>query len=211
MENKIKVSVVLPLYKNERYLEQCINSVVNQTLKDIEIILCDKMASTRVKEIIDNFAKKDPRVKILSFKDNGYGASVNRGINFATGEYISIVESDDFIDENMLEEMYNYGKNLNSDVVKSSFWDYKESGNRSEYPMTDFLDSILPHDKNFTINEYPQLLSTHASIWAALYKRQFLLNKNIKVLSFTNSIDILKSIDIGFDSFVNEITLSRKN
>ena len=121
MEKKVKVSAILPLYKNEKYLAQCIDSVVNQSLKDIEIILCDKKASPKVTEIINSFADRDSRIKILSFADNGYGASVNRGIKAATGEYIAIIESDDFISSTMFEEMYNYAKQLDSDVVKCTF------------------------------------------------------------------------------------------
>lgn len=194
MEKKVKVSAILPLYKNEKYLAQCIDSVVNQSLKDIEIILCDKKASPKVTEIINSFADRDSRIKILSFADNGYGASVNRGIKAATGEYIAIIESDDFISSTMFEEMYNYAKQLDSDVVKCTFFGYQDNGQKNEYPMTDYLDSILPKNRNFTIKEYPQLLSVHASIWAALYKRKFLLEKSIKVVEANGA----GYVDVGF-------------
>lgn len=113
-----KVSVIIPVYKVEKYLVQCLDSIVGQTLKDIEIIIVDEGDKDACRYIIDHYEQADKRVIAIHEKNGGYGASVNKGFDIAKGEYIGIVESDDFIAPEMYEEMYNYAKKLDADVVK---------------------------------------------------------------------------------------------
>lgn len=107
-----KISVIVPIYKVEKYLVQCIDSILNQTLKDIEVILVDEGDRDACRFIIDHYEQNDKRVKAIHEKNGGYGASVNKGMEIAVGEYISIIESDDFIEPTMYEEMYKKLKNL---------------------------------------------------------------------------------------------------
>lgn len=93
-----KISVIVPIYKVEKYLVQCIDSILNQTLKDIEVILVDEGDRDACRFIIDHYEQNDKRVKAIHEKNGGYGASVNKGMEIAVGEYISIIESDDFIE-----------------------------------------------------------------------------------------------------------------
>ena len=113
-----KVSVIVPVFKVERYLAQCLNSIVNQTLEEIEIIIVDEGLEDRCREIIDFYEKTDPRVVAPHKNNGGYGASCNLGMEMAKGEYIAIVESDDWVESEMYEEMYKYAKALDADVVK---------------------------------------------------------------------------------------------
>ena len=106
-----KVSVIIPVYKVEKYLMQCVESVLNQTLEDIEVFLIDEGDLDECRAIIDMYvfgAKKDERVRGIHYKNGGYGASVNRGLELAKGEYVFILESDDFIKNETLEELYGY-------------------------------------------------------------------------------------------------------
>ena len=115
---KIKVSVIVPVYNVEKFIDKCLNSLVNQTLKEIEIIVVNDGSSDNSQKIIDEYVKKYPN-KIKSFiKENGgQGSARNMGLEKAVGEYISFVDSDDWLDLNTLEKMYNLAKKDKSDIV----------------------------------------------------------------------------------------------
>lgn len=119
-----KVSIVIPIYNVERYLRQCLDSVVNQTLKDIEIICVDDGSTDSSPDIIKEYVDKDPRVKVITKPNSGYGNSMNRGFDMAEGEYIGIVESDDYADPDMFEKLYEVASANDLDVVKSGFYFY---------------------------------------------------------------------------------------
>ena len=119
-----KVTVVVPIYNVEKYLRQCLDSIVNQTLKDIEIIFVDDGSTDSSQKIIQAYMDKDSRVKVITKPNSGYGNSMNRGFDMAEGEYIGIVESDDYADPEMFEEMYNVDSSNQLDVVKSGFYYY---------------------------------------------------------------------------------------
>ena len=120
------VSVVIPVYNVEKYLERCLDSVVKQTLENIEIIVVNDGSKDNSLDIIKEFAAKDSRVKLIDKPNSGYGNSMNRGFDAALGEYIGIVESDDFIREDMFEKLYALTLNGSVDVVKGNFFDYYE-------------------------------------------------------------------------------------
>ena len=100
------------------------DSVVNQTLKDIEIICVDDGSTDSSAAICDEYAAKDSRIKVVHKPNAGYGHSMNRGLENATGEYIGIVESDDFAELDMFENLYNLAKQNDADIVKSDFYLY---------------------------------------------------------------------------------------
>ena len=124
MSSNPKVSIVVPIYNVEKYLRQCLDSIVNQTLKDIEIICVDDGSKDSSPEIIEEYVKKDSRVKVITKENSGYGNSMNRGFDMATGEYIGIVESDDYADPDMFEKLYDIAKKNDLDIVKSGFYFY---------------------------------------------------------------------------------------
>ena len=105
-----KISVIIPVYKVEKYLDKCIQSVVNQTFTDLEIILIDDGSPDRCPEICEQWAKKDSRIVVIHKKNGGLSDARNAGLNIATGEFISFVDSDDWIAKNMYEIMLNYLK-----------------------------------------------------------------------------------------------------
>lgn len=102
-----KVSVVVPIYNVEKYLRECLDSLVGQTLKEIEIICVDDGSTDSSKEIIREYMQKDTRVKMIAKeKNSGYGNSMNQGFDMASGEYVGILESDDFAEPAMFEKLY---------------------------------------------------------------------------------------------------------
>ena len=115
MEN-VKVSVIVPVFNTEKYLKKCVDSILNQSLKNIEIIFIDDGSNDNSLGILEEYAKIDKRIKIISKLNEGQGVARNIGIKSAIGEYIAFVDSDDFIQINMLEKLYSYSKNKNLDI-----------------------------------------------------------------------------------------------
>ena len=101
-----KVSIIVPIYGVEKYIKQCLDSIINQSLEDIEIILIDDGSKDNCPAIIDDYASKDTRIIAIHKENGGYGAANNVGLSIATGEYIGIVEPDDYIDKHMFG-LYN--------------------------------------------------------------------------------------------------------
>ena len=115
---KIKVSVIVPVYNVEKFIDKCLDSLVNQTLKEIEIIVVNDGSPDNSQKIIDEYVKKYPdKVKSFIKENGGQGSARNLGMEKAKGEYISFVDSDDWIDLEALEEMYNLAKTEKSDIV----------------------------------------------------------------------------------------------
>ena len=130
-DNDIKVSVVVPVCNVEEYVEQCLRSLMNQTMGEIEIICMDDGSTDSSGVILDRLAKEDNRI-LVTHKDNtGYGDTMNQGISLARGEYIGIVESDDFAEADMFKKLYAEAIANDADIVKCNFNTfYTNSGER---------------------------------------------------------------------------------
>ncbi len=124
-----KISVVMPIYNAHDYLRNCLDCLINQTLKDIEIICVDDESTDDTPQILHDYAEKDDRIKVIRQKNGGAGAARNNGMEYATGEYLSILDCDDFFELDMLEKSYQAAKNKNLDIVTfgCDFYD-NESG-----------------------------------------------------------------------------------
>ena len=112
-----KVSIIIPVYNVEEYLEKCLNSVINQTLTDIEIICINDGSTDNSLLILENFARNDKRIIILNQENKGQSAARNNGLKIATGEFIGFVDSDDWIDLNYYEVLYNFAKKHEADIA----------------------------------------------------------------------------------------------
>lgn len=124
-----KVSVLVPIYNVERYLSQCLDSLKNQSLKDIEIICINDGSTDKSSEIIDQYAAEDERFVVIHKTNSGYGHSMNMGLSKATGEYIGIVEPDDWADLRMFEDLYNHASKYKLDIVKAEYAEvYEDRG-----------------------------------------------------------------------------------
>lgn len=179
-----KVSIVVPIYNVERYLKTCVDSILGQTLRDIEIILVDDGSPDGCGKIIDEYARKDSRVIAVHQENSGYSKAVNRGIDMARGEYIGIIESDDFIDDDMYESLYNNAKRYKTDVTKGLFYIFRsvpKAGERQNtiYKNPNGVDLRLAPDGVFKPEDWPRIIGFHASIWSAIYKADFV--KKIKI------------------------------
>ena len=112
-----KISVIIPVFNSSLYLDHCLSTVVNQTLKDIEIILIDDGSTDDSLNVIKNYAKKYNNIKYTSKENEGQAIARNIGIQMSSGEFITFIDSDDYIELNMLEKLYNIAKPDNSDIV----------------------------------------------------------------------------------------------
>jgi len=144
-----KISVIIPVYNTEKYIRQCLDSVVNQTLTDIEIICVNDGSTDGSAQILEEYASKDSRIKIIQQKNQGAGETRNKGIKIAQGEYIAFIDSDDFLEEDhFYEELYNSAKSENADVAKGNYKDYP-----SNY-IPNFINEEIKKDKNCFCSTY---------------------------------------------------------
>lgn len=173
-----KISIIIPCYNVEKYLKQCLNSVVNQTLQDIEIICINDGSTDSTLSILREYENRDNRIKVISKHNSGYGASMNIGLETAKGEYVGIVESDDYAELDMFEILYNEAKSNNLDIVRSNFYLYNSKLDTSEK-----LDqSWVKHNEIYSPIDEELPFFQQPSIWANLYNREFLNNNNIRFL-----------------------------
>jgi len=173
----VKISVIMPSLNVKPFIEECIESVLNQTLEDIEIICVDAGSTDGTLEIIENLSKTDSRIKILHSDKKSYGYQMNLGMSNSTGQYIGIVETDDFIDEKMYEKLYDLTDNAAVDIAKVNFYHYYNDSTKRK----DGSKIKLP-SKPFSAYDHSNILNGHPSIWAAIYKKSFLMENNISFM-----------------------------
>ena len=167
--NKIKVSVIVPVYNVEAYLEKCLDSLVNQTLKEIEIIIVNDGSPDNSQKIIDRYQKKYKQIKSYIKENGGLSDARNYGIEKASGEYIAFLDSDDYVKENMYMEMYNKAKSNDFDIVVCDL-NYVYD-NKIIYASSNIEDDTYDI-KKVMINIYP-------AAWNKIFKKE-LFDKGIR-------------------------------
>ena len=182
MSNNVKISVILPSLNVREYIEECILSVINQTLEEIEIICIDSGSTDGTFDVIKKYANQDSRIILLTSDEKSYGHQVNMGIEKAKGEYISIIETDDFIDKNMLESLYNLSDNGNVDLVKSTFYHYNDSDKNNIVVKVDDSKKDLPTSEKFILKGNSLFIEGHPSVWAGIYNKHFLDENKIRMV-----------------------------
>lgn len=181
----VKVSVVIPVYNVEKYLKQCLDSIANQTLKEIEVICVNDGSNDASYDIIMEYVNRDPRFKVIDKKNSGYGASMNRGFDMACGEYIGIVESDDFIEPNMLKSLYDCAAANDLDVCKGGFYYYYsapvEKNIGCYLPKRAIRKGVFCPTTDFkSLREQIEFFNIKPTIWSAIYKKDFIRENNIR-------------------------------
>lgn len=174
-----KVSVIIPFNNVENYIEECLNSVLSQTLDDIEIILINDASTDRTLEIVEGYLQKDSRIKLININERkGQGFARNRGIEIATGEYIGFVDSDDFIEPDMFECLYNSSKTNNTDISMCQVREYDDIN--ENYITSDYYSlSCLSSFQNdvFSAEDTKNcILDINVALWNKIYKREYLNN-----------------------------------
>lgn len=163
-----KVSVIIPVYNVEAYLPKCIESVQNQTEKDIEIILVDDGSTDSCGEICDQYAEKDFRIKVIHQKNGGLGAARNSGLSVAQSLYVVFVDSDDYIEETLIEKALSTSEKFEADIVMYGYQKVSENGTvlyTYEFP------DIFADDRAYSLKEKPEFLNTAPSACNKLFKK----------------------------------------
>ena len=125
-----KISIIIPIYNVEQYLPQCLDSIINQTYKNLEIILINDGSTDNSGKICDNYAKVDNRIHVFHKKNEGVTSARNLGLDKCTGDFIGFVDPDDFIELNMYEILYNEQQRTNADIVWCNYLLYYSANNQ---------------------------------------------------------------------------------
>ena len=175
------ISVIIPVYKVEKYLDKCVESVVNQTYKNLEIILVDDGSPDGCPAMCDEWAKKDSRIKVIHKANEGVAIARNAGMDNAQGEYITFVDSDDYIDETMYEKLLNKAKEENADMTLCKFFEVDENGNTRKINEVNLTKCNATNIASFytcaNYEEKDNMLYTDnimSNTWRVLYKKNFI-------------------------------------
>lgn len=182
------ISIIVPVYNVEKYLERCVNSIINQTYKNIEIILVDDGATDTSGKICDELKERDKRITVIHKTNGGLSDARNAGLKIANGEYIGFVDSDDYIEKDMFETLYNINKQHNADISIVSFYEIydgkvigvRDTANLEILNKTEALKELLIDTK---IQSYA---------WNKLFKKE--LFKDIKFPTNKNFEDIATTL-----------------
>ena len=231
-EDSPAISILVPICNVEKYLDQCLKSLVNQTLRNIEIICLNDGSTDSSLSIIQKYAESDSRIVVVDKENTGYGDTMNLGIRKARGKYIGIVESDDFINPEMFEDLYNLAERNDSDIVKGNFYYYFTdlSETSSQYDKAvgavwsnelqkvitknDTLADLIPADMDGKTvcprDEGEWLFYLPSSIWSAIYKRSFIESNKIEFLPTPGAS--YQDTGFAFKTLVmaNRVTLSSR-
>ncbi|MGN0006158.1 MAG: glycosyltransferase family 2 protein [Candidatus Gastranaerophilaceae bacterium] len=182
-DNQIKVSIIMSLFNVELYMRTAIESVLNQTLKEIELICIDDGSTDYTLTVAKEYAKKDKRIKIIKYKEtNGQAYARNRGITVAKGKYIGFVDGDDWVESTMFEKLYNEAEKNQTDVAFCAAALYDDQTGKTIWNNDYYNMYLIPKEfdnRVFTHEETKNLLtgSLNVALWNKIYRTDF-LNKN---------------------------------
>ena len=182
------VSVIVPCFNVERYLDQCLTSIECQPFSHIEILCVNDGSTDASFSIMRNHAEHDKRIRVIDKPNEGYGASCNRGITEAQGDYIAIVEPDDWIEGDMYGDMLAFADSLSDtpiDVIKSDYISVVHPDTSDERSVRcTYHGRVHPTHQPFKIADAPELLGHHPSIWSALYRKAWLDEHEIRFCEY---------------------------
>ena len=210
----IKVSIIVPIYNVEKYLNRCMQSLLNQTLKEIEIIMVDDGSPDRCPQMCDEYATKDKRIKVIHKQNGGLGYARNSGMEIATGRYIAFIDSDDYVDVDMMEKLYDVASKRslqavfcgtviigeNNEVVGKHIEEDVYTECRSNEKCR-----VLALESVATRNNYSVGTKHMISVWHSVYDLSFLRQNSITFCSERDFISEDMIFDIDFFSKANRI------
>lgn len=167
MRNSL-ISIIVPVYKVEKYLKKCLDSIINQTHKNLEIIIVDDGSPDGCPNICDEYSKNDDRIKVIHQKNMGLSIARNNGIKLATGEYIGFVDSDDFIEPTMYEDLYNA---IIKNNAQMSICNFNVITNKDKYKRNDYPENKT-YDKMEILKEILLDKNIQSYAWNKLYKKE---------------------------------------
>lgn len=199
-----KISIIVPIYNVEKYLDRCIQSLLGQTLKEIEIILVDDGSPDKCPSMCEEYAKVAPRIKVIHKQNEGLGLARNSGLEIATGEYVAFVDSDDYVEKSMFATLYTKASKKDLDVIYCGFYKQNIDGTfkrisecetYTEYNKSN-IQRLIPDfiaSEPYCKNEYKHDMS----VWHSIYKNKIIKNNHLQFVSerIYSSEDIPFQID----------------
>ncbi|MFI3300248.1 MAG: glycosyltransferase family 2 protein [Candidatus Gastranaerophilales bacterium] len=184
MNNQVMVSVVIPVYNVENYLEQCLDSILNQTFKDFEIICINDGSTDNSLEILNRYAQQDSRVKVYSQQNKGYSGARNAGIEKIQGKYTYFADSDDIIDKNLLFDCITKAEKLQVDVIFFGGYSLRYKKGKKDVKQGNYAVRNIPLKYKFNKGKIENITPKDihkfpSTCWVKLYKTEFLNNNNI--------------------------------
>ncbi len=176
----IKVSVILPSLNVREYIRECVESVINQTLKEIEILCVDAGSTDGTLEILREYEALDSRIKVIDSDKKSYGYQMNLGVDMAEGEYIGIVETDDYVLPDMYEELYKVAIANDLDFVKSDFFRFTGKGNNLSIAYNKLTNDVSAYNRVFDVKHNQIAFRFLMNTWSGIYKRDFLSRYKIR-------------------------------
>lgn len=174
------LSVIVPVFNGEKYLRSCLESLINQSYKEIEIVCVNDGSIDDTLSILDEFKKNDERITIVDKTNEGYGKAVNEGVKIASGDYIAIVESDDQVLPDMYEKLMNAAYVSRADIVRCGFTRLYTIYEQDFEQYEDVCCGIRElYDRNLSFVSEPEIIRTHKATWCAIYNRNFLIKNDI--------------------------------
>lgn len=174
------ITVLVPVYNTEKYIKQALDSLVSQSFSDFEVLCINDGSTDGSREIIQEYLDNDQRFRVIDKENSGYGSSMNRGIREAKGEYIAILEPDDFFEADALQTLYDLAHESDADVAKANYWFYwsspKDRNQLIEVCKAPFTDTP------FAPRDMQDVFFTIPSIWSGIYRRSMLLEKRVSFL-----------------------------
>ena len=183
-----KISVIVPVYNVQEYLTKCVDSILIQDFRDFELILIDDGSTDQSGLICENYLKMDGRVKVIHKENGGLSDARNVGLDCATGDFVTFIDSDDYIEYNYLERLYNESCNTDADVVICNFYRYYDNANlklpviykksSGLYSSHDILKSLIPDNL------------IHSYLWNKLWKKDLFDNLEFPDIKYEDIADM---------------------
>ena len=188
-----KASVIIPIYNTEKYLRQCLDSVTNQTLSDIEIICIDDGSTDKSLKILEEYTQKDKRITVISSKNKGAGHARNIGLKYATGEFLAFLDGDDFYEKNFIQEMYQKAIITKADIIVCAANKYDSQTQEISLMPWSLNINFLPEKEIFNYKDIPNHIFNFGQNWNwnKLYKRSFITKNKIKFQKLYRTNDLL--------------------
>lgn len=190
MDN-LKVSVIVPVYNVEKYINRCIDSLINQTFTDLEIILVNDGSLDNSGKICDEYAKKYKNIIVIHKENGGLSSARNAGIEIAKGEYLAFVDSDDYVDNKIYEKLYNEAKKEKADTCLCGFYRVRSNNKiiecknpmggrviKQDNILKDILVNMMGAEPSYYMDNFLEVC-----VWKGIYSRKIILNNNIRFVS----------------------------
>lgn len=190
--NNTKISIILSVYNVEKYLNECLDSILNQTFKDFELICINDSSTDRSLDILNDYAAKDSRVKVFTQPNGGLSSTRNLGMKYAVGEYLMFLDSDDYFGTTLLEKLYTKASNYNADFVVTSYKLYDDSTKEITDKKSQINKNFLPDKEVFCIDDMQQCKFSFLPMapWTKMYKKDFVFDNGLLFQDIKSCTDV---------------------